>query len=234
MQNIKLYDLLWEAEEKDKPKEEVVGPKNKNIVLVNDGSFNPVHRGHINVSHAAKKAATELGYNVVAVYMTPKHSSWLEKKFQGRNEKIIPAKERLELLKGAVKSDPEITVDDWEINQGSWKDSKALRDHYESVHPNTTFVMIVGEDYGECAPIPCFEIENGTWQLRLPRTEDLSSTLIRKLASTGKQSDVDTNVTTPDVWKLMQDLYADPAQPPTANESYIDLKRWNKIAKIKR
>jgi len=169
-------------EEVEKVSLEKSPPTNK-IVLVNDGSFNPVHRGHINVTLAAESFAESMGFEVVALYMCPKHESWLEKKFSDRSD-ILPTEDRLEMLEDAVGGTG-IEVTDWELNQSSYKDNRQLRDHFESIHPGSTYVMIVGEDYGSCSPMPCFEEENGTWQLRLPRTEGLSSTKIRQAARKG-------------------------------------------------
>jgi nicotinic acid mononucleotide adenylyltransferase len=215
-----LVQLLWEKEEEQ---EKPVGPPTKDIVLVNDGSFNPVHKGHVMVTVAAKQAAIKLGYNVVAVYMLPKHSSWLERKFSGKDEEIIPDEKRIEFLLDATKNHSDIIVDTWEMEGSGYKDAAAMKAHYEEVHPNATYVMIVGEDYGECTPMPCFELENGSWQLRLHRTDNLSSTLIRKL---GKEKEV-SDLFFPSVAKYYID------KPKTLNEMYINVERWKKLVGIK-
>lgn len=160
-------------------------PPTSKIVLVNDGSFNPVHRGHINVTLAAKKFAESMGLDVVGLYMMPKHDDWLKKKFSDPSD-MLPGRDRLEMLQDAV-SGTGIEVSDWEIKQSTFASNQQMRSHFEGQHPGATYVMIVGEDYGACSPMPCFEEESGTWQLRLPRTEGLSSTKIRQAARKGTE-----------------------------------------------
>lgn len=160
-------------------------PENKNIVLVNDGSFNPVHRGHVEVTLAAKKYVESEGYNVVSLYMSPKHDEWLQKKFQNKpGEQIIPGEHRLAMVRQAVQGTG-ISVTDWEIRSGRYQGDPEYVRHFEQIHPGATFVMILGDDYGSCTPTPCFGQINGVWHVRLPRTGNLSSTRIRSAVRTG-------------------------------------------------
>lgn len=166
--------------------QETIGPQNKNIILVNDGSFNPVHRGHIDVTLAAKKFAENNGYHVVGLYMSPKHDNWLKRKFSGKDENIIPAPSRLAMVRKATQ-ETGISVDDWEISSNTFKTGPDYVQHFEQLHPGATFVMILGDDYGNCSPTPCFDQKDNFWHIRMPRTENLSSTRIRKAIKTGEE-----------------------------------------------
>lgn len=156
-------------------------PNSRNLVLVNDGSFNPPHRGHVNVTLSAAAAAKKMGYKVVGLYMCPNHPKWLEKKFKDRRE-ILPSDDRFRLLQ-SVTAETGIVVSDWELMKPTWQSSQEYKRYFESKHPGALFVRVIGEDYGQCTPMPCFEMREGVWFLRLPRTERLSSTLIRKLVN---------------------------------------------------
>jgi hypothetical protein len=153
-------------------------PGGTRLVLVNDGSFNPVHRGHINVTLAAAQFARDMGYGVSAVYMVPNHRSWLAKKFPSHAE-IIPEDDRLQMMRAATAG-TEIKVSDWELRKPVYQNSDEYKRHFEALHPGSTFVRVTGEDYGSCAPMPCFEFRDGVWYMRLPRGEGLSSTRIRR------------------------------------------------------
>lgn len=158
-------------------------PSNRSLVLVNDGSFNPPHRGHVNVTLAAMRTVEKMGYDVVGLYMCPNHPRWLERKFKDRNE-ILPPDDRFNLLQ-SITAGTGIVVSDWELRKPTWQNSAEYKRYFESLHPGSTFVRLIGEDYGDCSPMPCFEMRDGAWFLRLPRTEGLSSTLIRKAIRSG-------------------------------------------------
>ena len=191
-----LRQFIREALDKNEP----LGPPTRDLVLVNDGSFNPVHRGHINVTLAARDAAVAMGYNVVGLYMLPKHKSWLDNKFAGREGEIVSDDERLAFLKSAV-SGTGITLDDWEIKSKAHGTEASYRAHYEGKHSGATYVMITGSDYGACSPMPCFEEYSGSWHIRLGRTEGLSSTKIRSAAKAGEDM---SKFTYPEVEKYMK------------------------------
>jgi len=158
-------------------------PTSKEIVLVNDGSFNPVHRGHVNVTLKAAEFCKNQGFKVIGPFMSPKHESWLQKKYKNKDD-VLPSQDRLDLLKKSTEGTG-IQIDDWEINSSLFKTSKEYEEHYNSKYPNATYVMIVGDDYGSCLPTPCFQMRNQVWNIRMPRTEELSSTKIRQAAYSG-------------------------------------------------
>jgi len=189
-------------------KNEPIGPPTRDVVLVNDGSFNPVHRGHVNVTLAAKSAAEAMGYNVVGLYMVPKHKSWLERKFAGKGDQLVDDEKRLAFLRQAVGGTG-ITLDEWEIMGDSYNEEAQYKAHYEGKHPGATYVMITGSDYGACSPMPCFEMYGGSWHIRLARTEGLSSTKIRGAAKDGADM---SEFTFPEVEKYMKGKYG--TKPP--------------------
>lgn len=161
-------------------------PEGTRLVLVNDGSFNPVHRGHINVTLAAAQFARDMGYTVAAVYMVPNHPSWLMRKFPSRTE-IMPGDDRLQMMRAATAG-TEIRVSDWELRKPVYQNSDEYKRYFETLHPGATFVRLTGEDYGNCAPMPCFEFRDSVWYMRLPRTEGLSSTKIRRAVQSGEST----------------------------------------------
>ena len=161
-------------------------PEGTRLVLVNDGSFNPVHRGHINVTLAAAQFARDMGYTVAAVYMVPNHPSWLMRKFASRTE-IMPGDDRLQMMRAATAG-TEIRVSDWELRKPVYQNSDEYKRYFETLHPGATFVRLTGEDYGSCAPMPCFEFRDSVWYMRLPRTEGLSSTKIRRAVQSGEST----------------------------------------------
>ena len=167
--------------------EENIKPLNKKIILVNDGSFNPVHRGHINVTLSASEFAKLGGLEVIGPIISPKHDSWIERKLKDSNQ-VLPAEDRYKLLSQAV-SGTGIQLDRWEIDSPTYKTAEEYKQHYESKYPSATYVMIIGDDYGSCKPTPCFELKNGIWYIRMPRTEGLSSTKIRNASSRGETLD---------------------------------------------
>lgn len=158
-------------------------PSTRSLVLVNDGSFNPPHRGHVNVTLTAGQTVKKMGYDVAGLYMCPNHPKWLERKFKNHSE-ILPPDDRFNLLQ-SITVGTGIVVSDWELRKPTWQTSAEYRRYFESLHPGASFVRIIGEDYGKCSPMPCFEMRDGAWFLRLPRTEGLSSTLIRKAVRSG-------------------------------------------------
>lgn len=185
--------------------EEVQGvnlPPTNKIVLLNDGSFNPVHRGHVNVTLASKKYAESVGLKVVGLYMMPKHDDWVKRKFSDPSERL-PGEDRLDMVIDAT-SGTDIDISDWDLKQSTYANNKKLTSHFESLHPGATCVLIIGEDYGSCTPMPCFEYDGESWFIRLPRTEGLSSTKIRQAAK--KKTGLE-NLAYPRVQNYMSKLY---------------------------
>lgn len=172
---------IWLTEEENQK------PSTKKIILVNDGSFNPVHRGHINVTLRAAEVAKLAGFEVIGPILSPKHDSWIERKLKDSNQ-VLPAEDRYNLLSQAA-SGTGIEVDRWEIDSPTYKTAKEYKEHYESKYPGATYVMIIGDDYGSCKPTPCFETKDDIWYIRMPRTEGLSSTKIRNAISRGESLD---------------------------------------------
>lgn len=172
---------IWLTEEENQK------PPTKKIILVNDGSFNPVHRGHINVTLRAAEVAKLAGLEVIGPILSPKHDSWIERKLKDSNQ-VLPAEDRYNLLSQAAAGTG-IEVDRWEIDSPTYKTAKEYKEHYESKYPGATYVMIIGDDYGSCKPTPCFETKDDIWYIRMPRTEGLSSTKIRNAISRGEPLD---------------------------------------------
>lgn len=80
-------------------------------VLLNTGSFCPIHDGHIHMMEQAKKAAELKGYNVVAGYFSPGHDEYI---FSKVKSKALPIHERLRLINESAMETGWLSADPWE------------------------------------------------------------------------------------------------------------------------
>ena len=76
--------------------------KPKPVVLVTHGSFNPVHRGHIDMMLAARAALEKQGRRVVAAEMAITGFG----RIHGKNSAALSEERRLQLLQLAVQRGP--------------------------------------------------------------------------------------------------------------------------------
>ena len=83
----------------------------KHCVIINTGSFCPIHDGHIETMIHAKKALEDNGYEVLGGYISPGHDEYI---FSKVKENQIPAFKRLQIINDAIKEYPWLSVDPWE------------------------------------------------------------------------------------------------------------------------
>lgn len=100
------------------------------------GSFNPVHNGHLVMAHEAREAAGLSELRFVPLNLPP-HKDMRE---------LLPAPERLELLRLACAGEPGLVVDDREIRRGgiSWTIDTVLEVRAE--RPSDEICLLVGAD----------------------------------------------------------------------------------------
>lgn len=72
----------------------------QDIILVCNGSFNPVHLDHVEMMITAKQELKKQGYNVVRAYMTTSSDKYVKKKLKGA---AISHKHRVNMLNIATK-----------------------------------------------------------------------------------------------------------------------------------
>jgi nicotinic acid mononucleotide adenylyltransferase len=75
------------------------------VVLLTTGSFNPVHRQHVEMHRIAKAHLEALhGMRVLASFFSPSHDNYLRSKLaaQGRSACFLPFAARCDLLQDAI------------------------------------------------------------------------------------------------------------------------------------
>ena len=79
-----------------------------NVCLFLTGTFCPIHNNHIRALEKSKEQLEASGYSVIGGFICPTHETSLKKKF---NKSLISYKDRLALIKLAVKDSDWINVD---------------------------------------------------------------------------------------------------------------------------
>ena len=100
------------------------------------GSFDPVHRGHVEPVLAARR---ELALERVVYLPTaqPPHKS--ERRF-------APAAARLAMVELALIDEPQLTVSDVELTPGVPAYTIDSIEHFARLHPQADLVLLLGED----------------------------------------------------------------------------------------
>ena len=84
--------------------------KEKPIVLLSTGGFDPIHDGHIYMMEFAKEALEKNGYKVIGGYFSPSHPTYVSTKPYYK----INAYQRLDLCQECVKDSNWLMIDPWE------------------------------------------------------------------------------------------------------------------------
>ena len=104
-------------------------------IAIFGGTFNPVHKEHINIAKAAIKELA-LDKLIVVPTFTPPH----------KNIVPAPAEDRLDMLKIAFKNVKNAVVSDFEIKNGGKSYSYITAEHFAAEYPQAKLYFIVGDD----------------------------------------------------------------------------------------
>jgi NAD+ synthetase len=80
-------------------------------VLLMTGALCPVHRGHLELMDAARRALEARGVVVLGGYVSPSHDQYVEEK---HGSEAVAAEHRLHLCEAAVRDSDWLMVDPWE------------------------------------------------------------------------------------------------------------------------
>lgn len=173
-------------------------PKDKPLVLVLGGTYNPVHAMHVQVAKDARAYAESLGYTVRKVLMAPVGQKLADAKAARSGETPTALADRTEMIRRAVGNNSVI-----EAVSGPGEEADAittklrrtqLADWVASRYPGTTTVNVTGDDQAVGHP-PAFPsvyqgdpgtAHDGYFYMVLPRDEGgLSSSKIRAAIAKG-------------------------------------------------
>ena len=141
------------------------------------GTFNPVHVGHLLIAQMAQEA-WKLDRVIFVPAGCPPH----------KNRPQTSARDRLAMLRLAVRKNPAFTVSDWEIRQGCVVYTWETLEHFRRVYSKASLFFIIGSDSLKTLP---------TWKesrrlqrlcrfIVIPRIDPFSSTEIRRRVRDGR------------------------------------------------
>lgn len=107
------------------------------------GTFDPVHKGHLEIAQKAKEQFS-LSKVIFIPALIPPH------KLERRD--IAPAPYRLKMVQLAVLEDPAFEVSDMELNRADISYTVDTLQALKTLHPNDEFYLIVGADSLEGMP----------------------------------------------------------------------------------
>lgn len=181
-------------------------PKDKPVVLVFGGSFNPPTTAHVQVAKDSMRMLEKEGYNVKNVVVAPSPDKLLRAKYtkDGQNpDMAYPISERLELLRRSIDDDRLVPSDGPAIDAENTVGKLArtqLADWAKKEYPGATVVAVTGEDQatgtGHSPPgFPSLYVGDagtkhaGYYYLALPRDSEngVSSSKIRKQIRNGEK-----------------------------------------------
>ncbi len=100
------------------------------------GTFNPIHCGHL---HLAKKAMDVAGLNQIV--FIPSGVSYMKDQ-----REILPAEERIRMVKLAIQSHPEFALSTIETDRDGNSYSHETIQALQQQHPDTEFFFLTGAD----------------------------------------------------------------------------------------
>jgi len=120
----------------------------KNIVLLLNGCFNPIHNNHIRLLELAREHLNSLNiYHIIGGYISPTHDVGIQRKLSVLH---LTWQNRLEMCRLAVHDSSWIMVDEWQISQeknhGAQRSKQHLNDFLRKLYPSIEIVSICGGD----------------------------------------------------------------------------------------
>ncbi|CAF1088650.1 unnamed protein product [Adineta ricciae] len=120
----------------------------KNIVLLLNGCFNPIHNNHIRLLEIAREHLNTLDtYHIVGGYVCPTHDAAIQRKISSIH---ATWQNRLEMCRRAVRDSSWIMVDGWLVSQekniGAQQSKQHLKDFLCKSYPSIEIVSICGGD----------------------------------------------------------------------------------------
>lgn len=105
-------------------------------IAIYGGTFDPIHYGHLIL---ARTALEQLGWD--KLYFVPCAQSPHKK-----NNPIANNKDRLTMLKLALKQETQLKIDDFELHQGGVSYSIDTVDYFQKKFPKANLFWLLGED----------------------------------------------------------------------------------------
>ncbi len=120
----------------------------KNIILLLNGCFNPIHNNHIRLLELSREHLNSLNiYHVIGGYISPTHDASIQRKL---SDIPITWQNRLEMCRLAVQDSSWIMVDEWQISQeknhGAQQSKQHLNDYLKKLYPSIEIISICGGD----------------------------------------------------------------------------------------
>lgn len=123
------------------------------IVLLSTGSYNPIHRKHIDVFVQAKKLLEQQNCAVLGAYISPSHDSYVEGKL---GKYAMPKDDRFKMIQDSIADSNNgdwLVLDKYECENTHFEDfpyvTKSLRAYLQQQFPKDSFrvMYLCGADH---------------------------------------------------------------------------------------
>lgn len=104
------------------------------------GSFNPVHIGHLIIANFFVEE-----FKLDYCYFVPNFIS----PFKTGDYELIPAHNRLEMLKIAIEDNPKFKVDSFEVDKGGISYTSETIQYFQQKFPYSKLFLLIGSDQAE-------------------------------------------------------------------------------------